>query len=90
MYELIYSSLSPCDVDQRCPIDFMIEMFSSVLSNTVAPSHMWLVSPWTAASTTEEMNSYSHFILITLNLHLNEHKGLVTIQSNHTEVFFFF
>lgn len=47
----------------------VMEMFSlSVLSSTVATSHMWLLSTWNGISASEELNFKMYLILINLNL----------------------
>lgn len=68
----------------------MIKIFYSVLPNTVATSYMWWLNPWNVASATEEMNCYSHSILITSDLNLNRHVWLVAIKVDSREVDFFF
>lgn len=52
-------------VSQSYPTDLskMTEMLSISMSSTVAPGHMWLLSPWHEAGTSEKLN-FSFYVNI--------------------------
>lgn len=45
----------------------MMEMFYTHTVNTVATSHMWILSPWNVVNITVELHFKYYLILINLN-----------------------
>ena len=70
-------------LEQHVRFSVMMEILYTVLYNTEATSHMWLLSTLNVASATEEL---SFFILIHLNFYFNGYICLMVLVLDGTSL----
>lgn len=72
-------------LDQHCPTELsaMMDMFLSVMPNTLAISHTWLLGTWNVVSETKEWN-FQFYCLADLNLMWNSRTWLVATVLHST------